>query len=152
MSAVQTTFQVVATGSAVLWTKLGNQPLSFHRFYGWETGWLHQTVGLLLIVLPLAGWFWAARWLLANHSTFEFKPTKPLQLFVAFGGLSAAVSLTGLWAMNGLAVWGSIRGVMWTDAIWGISMRTAAQGFAIPLCFYLAWRCTAKREAALSRG
>jgi hypothetical protein len=157
MSAVQTTFQVVSQGSAVLWTKLGNQPLSFNRFYGWDTGWLNQTVGLLLMVLPLTGWFWAARWLLANHSTFDFKPTKPLRLFLAFGALSSMVSLASLWATYGLATWGNIQGswanhqgVSWTIAA-PHAIHIAAKGFAIPLCFYFAWRCVIKRHETLQR-
>lgn len=152
MSAIQTSFHVVTTGSAVLWTKLGNQPPSFTRLNGWETSWLGLAIGLLLVMLPLAGWFWAARRLITHHSTFEFKPTKPLRLFLAFGGMSAAVSLAGLWIMNGLVAWGNIGGVFWTNAIWSLSLRNTIHAFAIPLCFFGVWRCVAKREAALLRG
>ncbi len=151
MSAIQTSFHIVTTGSAVLWTKLGNQPASLTRLNGWQTGWLELAVGLLLNALPLVGWFWAARWLLTNYSTFEFIPTKPLRLFLAFGGWSAGVSLAGLWIMNGLVAWGNIGGAFWTNAIWGMSLRTTIQAFAIPLCFFVVWRCVVKQGADLKR-
>lgn len=151
MSAIQASLQVAGSGFAVLWTKLGNVPLSFNRFYGWETGWLNQAVGFLGMLLPLAGWFLAARWLLANHSAFEFKPTKPFRLFLAFGGLSVVISLASLWAIYGLASWGNLQGIRWTQTIFTNSVQIAAKGFAIPLCFYFAWRCFSKRDATLSR-
>ncbi len=152
MSAVHVSVSILGTGSAILWTKLGNQPLSFSRFYGWETGWLHTVVGLCLTVLPLVGWFWAARWLLINYSSFDFSPNKPVRVLLAFGALAAAISLTSLFAMRGLAVWGNLTGVMWTSAIWGIAVREVFRAFAIPFTFYVAWKYFAKRQTALSRG